>query len=292
MAGRGSEPLDFEPYSLHSMRWVFWPWAIWFSPRTSGLENVPPRGPMLFVGNHTLHGMLDAPLLYLELRSKAHLNVRGLGDHFHYKVPAWGTFLRRLGSVPGTREHCSRMLAQGDSVLVFPGGAREVNKRKGQKYHLLWKERIGFVQTAIQAGCPIVPFASVGPEDAFDIVFDANDLMSSPIGRLLKVTGVADADWFRDGDVFPPLVRGIGLTPIPRPERFYFHFGAPIDTRPSAGLHEDREACFALRKEVAQVIEVEIGRLMRERENDSRRYLLGRLRERLRSSGRERKAER
>ena len=59
LAGRGSDALDFEPYSLHAMRWVFWPWAIWFSPRTSGLENVPPRGPMLFVGNHTLHGALD-----------------------------------------------------------------------------------------------------------------------------------------------------------------------------------------------------------------------------------------
>ena len=76
-------------------------------------------------------------------------------------------------------------------------------------------------------------------------------------------------------------MRGSGLTAGPRPERFYFPSGAPIDTRRYAGLHEDRDACFALRKVVARAIEVEIGRLMRERSDDPGRQLPGRLRESL-----------
>jgi hypothetical protein len=76
-------------------------------------------------------------------------------------------------------------------VLVFPGGAREVFKRKGEAYRLIWKERIGFVQMAAAHGYPIVPFASVGADEAYDIEFDAADLMRSPIGTLLRATGIA-----------------------------------------------------------------------------------------------------
>jgi hypothetical protein len=36
-------------------------------------------------------------------------------------------------------------------VLVYPGGGREVAKRKGEKYQLLWKERVGFARLAIEA---------------------------------------------------------------------------------------------------------------------------------------------
>jgi len=52
------------------------------------------------------------------------------------------------------------------TVLVFPGGAPEVNKRRGEKYQLMWKERIGFARLAIQYSYPIVPFAAVGAEES------------------------------------------------------------------------------------------------------------------------------
>nr|HMS80226.1 hypothetical protein [Burkholderiaceae bacterium] len=33
----------------------------------------------------------------------------------------------------------------GESVLVFPGGGREVFKHKGERYHLIWKNRPGYL---------------------------------------------------------------------------------------------------------------------------------------------------
>lgn len=36
----------------------------------------------------------------------------------------------------------------------------------------------------------------------------------------------------------PPLLRGIGPTLIPRPQRMYLRFGAPIDTTAPAGADE------------------------------------------------------
>ena len=50
-------------------------------------------------------------------------------------------------------------------MLVFPGSGREVTKRKGEAYKVIWKERTGFARMAIEHGYPITPFASVGPEE-------------------------------------------------------------------------------------------------------------------------------
>ena len=59
---------------------------------------------------------------------------------------------------------------------------------------------------------------------------------------------------------------------IPRLERQYFLFGEPISTKPFAGLHEDRDACFALREQVKTAIEGQIAALREVREADPERY--------------------
>jgi 1-acyl-sn-glycerol-3-phosphate acyltransferase len=51
-------------------------------------------------------------------------------------------------------------MEDGRSILVFPGGGREVTKRRGEKYRLIWGERMGFARMAIECGYPIVPVAS------------------------------------------------------------------------------------------------------------------------------------
>jgi len=48
------------------------------------------------------------------------------------------------------------------TILVFPAGSREVNRRLGQQYQLLWRERISFARRAIEHYYPIVPFAGGG----------------------------------------------------------------------------------------------------------------------------------
>ena len=70
-------------------------------------------------------------------------------------------------------------------------------------------------QTALAHGATIVPFAAVGAEDALDIVADADDLMASPLGRLVKRLRVRP-------EAIPPIVRP------KRRERFYFEIGEPI----------------------------------------------------------------
>ena len=115
----------------------------------------------------------------------------------------------------------------GESILVFPGGGREVFKHKGEKYRLIWKERMGFARLAIEHGYPIVPLAAVGAEECYDILVDSDELLHTPIGPLLERIAPRP-------DEIPPLVRGIG--PLPRPRALLLPLRrADRDTRAVAG---------------------------------------------------------
>lgn len=253
----------------------FRPWHWLTAPKSMGIEQVPDRGPLLFVGNHTIFGVLDAPMMFYELYAKRGIFLRALGDHAHFRIPLWGDLLRRYGVVDGTRENCASLMRAHESILVFPGGGREVAKRKGEKYQLIWKNRVGFARMAIRFGCPIVPFAAVGAEEAFDILLDANDLLASPLGAILNRFSV-------DTDVIMPIVKGIGPTPVPRPERLYFYFGPPVDTRRYMGRYQDDEACFAVRREVERAVRRGIRVLQAEQRRDPDRHLVPRLIKQLR----------
>ena len=278
-----AEAIDFEPYPLAELQRIAAPMRKLLSPVAIGMENVPRTGAALLAGNHTVYGLLDIPMLALELAEKTGRRVRGLGDHNHFALPVWRDVLHRLGAVRGTRENCAQLFARGEAVLVFPGGGREVMKHKGEKYKLIWKERVGFARLAIEYGVPIVPFASVGVEDMFEIVADAEDILRSPVGELLRVLGVTEQPWFRHGEVVPPLPRGAEPAGLPRIERQYFLFGAPIDAGRFRGRHEDRDACLALRREVQSAVEMQIADLLAVQAADPERYPLQRLLRRIAS---------
>lgn len=230
------------------------PWRWWTHARFTGLECVPAERPLVFVGNHTIFGLYDIPLLYLEVWRRHRILLHGLGDHLHFKVPGWAQTLRYFGAVPGTRENGRRLLAAGESLLVFPGGAREVARRRDDKYRLHWKQRCGFACLAVEYGATIVPFAMVGAEEAWDIVLDAEDYLRGPAGWLVDRLGVRrEALW--------PVVRGVGPTPLPRRARFHFHIAEPITTQHLNGCHEDRDACFTLRESVRQSVEASVSAL-------------------------------
>ncbi len=197
--------------------------------------------------------------------------VRPLGDHLHFGIPIWRNLLCELGMVRGTRANCEALLEAEQGVMVFPGGAHEVFKRRGQHYQLMWRERVGFARLAVAHGCPIIPFAAVGADDTYTVLLDAAHPLAIPIRVISdRVTGRPDA--------FIPIARGLGPTLIPRPERFYFHFAAPIDTTPLAGQHDNIDVLRALRDQVKRGVEDGIKFLLAERESDPHRRLIPRLR--------------
>ncbi|GAA2436512.1 lysophospholipid acyltransferase family protein [Mycolicibacterium llatzerense] len=230
-----------------------------------GIENVPQRGALL-VGNHTLYGLFDLILLAGEFVERK-IVVRGLADHAHFLIPGHRDVLTAVGAVPGTRANVRELMRRGDLIMVFPGGAREVAKRKGERYQLIWKNRVGFAMMAIEGRYPIIPFASLGIEDALDIVIDTDSPLMAPARILAKKLLKSEP---------LPLVRGIGLTPIPRPDRLYFWFGEPISTAEYDGVAHE-ESARELRTRTAAAIEGGLDFLRAEREADPERSLLKRL---------------
>jgi 1-acyl-sn-glycerol-3-phosphate acyltransferase len=158
-------------------------------------------------------------------------------------------------------------MRRGETLLVFPGGGREVAKRKGEKYRLLWGARSGFARLAVAHGYPIVPFATVGAEDALDIVVDTDHPLLAPARRLFgKISG--------SPDLFP-VVRGLGPTPIPRPERQYYWFGEPIDTTGIAATDDTGTA--RVRDATRAAVEQGIAFLIERRRTDPHRSVRQRL---------------
>lgn len=226
-------------------------WRRLARPELSGMEHLPADGRMLLVGNHTLYGFFDVPLLVSELYQRRRLLLRGLSDQGHFRIPLWRSLFSRCGAVEGTRENCIHLMHAGEPILVYPGGAREVHKRRGEQYELLWEGRSGFAELAIQHGYPIVPFAAVGGEEVYDIIIDRDHRLAAPARAVLSRLGARP-------EVLPPLGRGWAGTPLPRPERLYFGFGDRIDVAAYAGP----SGVTALKNRVEESVRAQIRSLL------------------------------
>lgn len=248
-----TEAERFAPPSPALLRLAFALPRVWFSPVFLGLEQLDLQKPALWVGNHTLYGILDLAVMVDYLFEQQGIALRGLGDRAHLAVPVWSELLRRCGMVLGTPENCAALMRSGAHVLVFPGGAREVFRRKGEAYELIWKQRTGFARLAIEQGYDIIPFASLGVAESLDILIDANDVMTSPLWNWLD-HWLPLEKWSRNGDAIPPLVRGLGPTALPRPQRLYFSFGQRISTAALAGSGDNAATVWQLRQQVADGI--------------------------------------
>lgn len=244
---------DFRPPSLRTMARVTALQRRYFAATLEGADNVDPQRPGLFVGNHALMGVLDSPLFVYELYRQTGVFPRSLGDHFHFPTPVWGKLVTRFGAVPGTRENCRRLMESGQHVLVFPGGAREVAKRRDEINKLVWKKRTGFVYMAIEQGFDIIPFASLGCDEAYDIVYDGDDFANGWLGKRLLGNDKVNS-LMRGGDLFMPLVKGIGPTLLPKAEPFHFSIGKPIPTAHLQGQENDPAVLWQLREQVSDAI--------------------------------------
>ncbi|MGE0549536.1 MAG: AMP-binding protein [Kofleriaceae bacterium] len=236
------------------------------SPVLYGLENIPAERPLMFVGNHMLYGIFEVPILTTELHRQTGIVLRGMGDHLHFRVPGWRMLAELYGVVDGTPENCAQLLEQGECPLVFPGGAREVAKRRGERYNLDWGNRLGFTRLALSHGCTIIPVSAIGVDDAFEIWRDKDDLTARFADFLDKVG-----------------VRREILWPVPskwHPERMYFKFGKPITTQRG---DVTQSACERLREQVRAAVETGIDWLLKERERDPERGITDRVRRRIRA---------
>src|SRR5690606_24320968 len=236
------------------------PMYAYYTPEFFGIENLNAKKPTLYVANHTIYGATDGTLYVAEAYLKKDIFMRGLADKMHFMVPGWRDIFMRFGFAKGSRENCSLLMEQKQHILVFPGGSREICKRKGEEYKLVWKDRTGFARMAIQHGYDIVPIVNIGGDDAYDIIKDPEEVIPDNfIGRYLKNSSLYK-NLLKDGEQIPPLAFGVGNTIFPKPVKLYFSYGKRITTKRFKKDFENKEHQWQLRNEV----ELQMNRMMLE----------------------------
>src|SRR5665648_682242 len=104
--------------------------SLYFRGEVRGLGNVPERGGVLLVGNHS-GGNLTPDSIVLSLAFNTYFGVeRGfyqLAHNLVVSMPYLG-FMRKFGTVAANRENAHEALAGGNALLVYPGGDYEVHR--------------------------------------------------------------------------------------------------------------------------------------------------------------------
>ena len=262
---------DFDPPSKTFARGFIAPFKFYFAPQFYGLDEVDVSRPALYVSNHTILGVFDGYPFAIELYLRKGIILRALADSNHWLIPGWKDIIEKnLGVVEASRANCHALMKRKDSIMVFPGGTREICKKKGEEYILKWSDRTGFVRLAMEHGYDIIPVAAVGAEETYTVIEDSNDILNSPFGKFLKFIGVAEK-YFKNGELMPPVVRGIGDTIFPRPAKLYFSFGKRISTAKYKAKFGDAETQKKMKKKVEAALLGEFKKLFDIRDKDTDR---------------------
>jgi len=196
--------VDSARYILSIGRWLF---RHYFRVQVRGLDNVPPEGRVLLVGNHggqlPVDGLLTA--IAVATNPDGPRACRPMIERFFPTVPWLAPMLSSWGAVIGDPLNCSRMLERDEAVLVFPEGVRGSGKLFKDRYQLK-RFGTGFMHIAMRTQSPIIPVGIVGCEEAMPSIANI-----SPLAKMLGLP------------YFP-------LTPtyVPLPTRVIIHFGRPM----------------------------------------------------------------
>ncbi len=184
-------------------------YRFYFSVSTRGIENVPPRGRALLVGNHSGGIAIDAAMVVMSclLEMDPPRLAQGMAEKFINRVPFMNEWASRTGHLTGLPEHAERLLRDDRLLLVFPEGARGTAKLFRERNSLV-EFGSGFIRLALKTQSPVVPFAVLGGGEAFPTVANAYAL-----GRAL-------------GAPYLPIV-AYGV-PVPLPAKIEIEYGTPM----------------------------------------------------------------
>jgi 1-acyl-sn-glycerol-3-phosphate acyltransferase len=141
--------------------------SMWYRAEVRNLGNIPERGPVLLVGNHTGGNMSPETVIF----TLAFSTYFGVERRFHQLAhnlvltSPLGPLLRPFGTVAASHENARKALDGGAAVLVFPGGDWEVHRPTWQGSRVDFAGRKGFIRLALEAGVPIVPVVTAGGQE-------------------------------------------------------------------------------------------------------------------------------
>ena len=191
----------------------------YFRTEVHGVDRVP-TGRVLLIANHSgqipIDGTLVAAAMFMDAEPPR--IVRAMVEKWAVGLPFVSLLFTRVGQVVGVPENATRLLAQGEALLVFPEGVRGISKTIDQRYQLT-DFGLGFMRLAIETGTPVVPVAVVGGEEQYISVANVDAL-----AKLLRLPAFP---------IIPQLFLPGGQFPLPTKYRIWFgepmHFSGDPD---------------------------------------------------------------
>lgn len=265
LGGRVEENLDEpstgrDPALLRRLLPVLDAFGTYFATEVRHFDRIPHE-PVMIVGNHS--GGVYMPDYWALLR--AWVRERGpdaplysLGFDFLFSVPGFGELARRIGVVPASHQNAGRLVAQGASLLVYPGGDEE-DYRPWRERHLIdLRGRMGFVRLALRSGVPVVPVVAHGSHEAM-VVLTRGQGIATRLGfdrlRINIFPLVASVPW--------------GIVPImpswPIPTKVTVDVCEPLDwSRFGPGAAEDPEVVAQCYEEISDRMQAALDELVDE----------------------------
>ena len=228
----------------------------WWRVEVEGGENIPEKGRVLLVANHSGTLPFDGAMIKYYMREvhPAHRDVRPLAENFVYYLPFAGTLMNRIGGVRACQENAEILLMRDEAVLVFPEGVKGIVKPFKLRYKLQRFGRGGFVKLALRTRSPILPVAVVGAEEIYPIITRLDF-----VGKLFNLP------------TFPIVLNMFLLGPfffVPFPSKWYIKFGKLMNLAeyPPEAV-EDEILVNQIAQEVRMTIEDMIAELLAKRKS-------------------------
>ena len=158
--------------------------------KVTGETNIP-RTPAIFVSNH--NGGISGPDLSCTLATL--WNALGPETPLHClahdfamrRLTPLGRVLQKFGAVSASQSNARRAIAQGSSILVYPGGDLDAFRHTRRRDEVVLGERTGFVRLAQFSGVPIVPIVVHGAHRSAFIFREGRRVRGHALGRFLRL---------------------------------------------------------------------------------------------------------
>src|ERR1700734_1639568 len=151
LGASGVDPFGLDPqWARATLSTVAMLHRKYFRSEVHGVENVP-TGRVLLVANHSGQVPLDGALIGAAMFMDAEPPriVRAMVEKWAVSLPFVSLLFTRIGQVVGVQENATRLLAQGEALLVFPAGARGISQTFHQRYKLT-EFGLGFMRLAME----------------------------------------------------------------------------------------------------------------------------------------------
>jgi 1-acyl-sn-glycerol-3-phosphate acyltransferase len=249
---------EFLERLLPLMEWL----NAYFDSEVRGFENVPEKGPMLLVGNHSGGFLTPDTTAFIS----AWYRERGIDDPLiglafdaAFGMPGMESLMRKIGEVPANAANAERALDSGVAVLVYPGGAHEALRPWTDRSVIDFDEHKGFIKLALRKRVPVVPVVGHGGHHSTIILTRGE--------AIAKVLGL---DRIRM-NAFPILLQvpwGLtlfGMPAIPLPAKITVQICEPLDwSRFSARQADDPEVLRDCYDEITGIMQQTLDELAEE----------------------------